>query len=195
LAFFVFIPMVSSALEFRAENAEVREKQKQLEELERELESMDSEAVQADLGIAREIIPRNLRVSTFIYYIDVLASQKNLVSRSISAADSQVTIQQAGERREDGRTYLGVSSPLTYSGSLENILDFLDTLFGASPYIISINNVSLRGSGGNEWRVTMAVRGYYVPESEIKVDLYSPFEEYTRHEEVIEIFRKKSEQL
>lgn len=194
LAFFVFIPMISSTMESRAEILEIREKQEQLEELEEKLKKVDIDSMQSDLGIAKEIIPRNLRVSTFIYYIDVLASQKNLVSRSISAADTQVTIQQAGERREDGRTYLGVSSPLTYSGSLDNILDFLDTLYSASPYIISINNVSLRGSE-TEWRVTMSVRGYYVPDSEVTVDLYSPFEDYTRHEEILDIFRKKSEQL
>ena len=59
---------------------------------------------------AKEVIPRNLRVSTFVYYIDVLAAEKNLTSRSLSAADTQVTIRQTGKSKEDSRTYLGVSS-------------------------------------------------------------------------------------
>jgi hypothetical protein len=195
LTFFVFIPMINSAIEFRSEYEEIRAKQEQLEELEDILNNIDEEKTQEDLLNSKEIIPRNLRVSTFIYYIDVLANQKNLTSRSISATDTQVTIQQEGERREEGRTYLGVSSPLTYSGSLNDILNFLDTLYSASPYIISTDNVSLRGGSGEEWRVTLNVRGYYVPESEIKVNFYSPFEEYTKHEDILDIFRKKSEQL
>jgi hypothetical protein len=194
LALFVFIPMVRSAMEFRSEYAEIKEREDQLKVLEDTLKKIDEETLQVDLSNAKEIIPRNLRVSTFVYYIDVLAAEKSLTSRSLSAADTQVTVRQAGQKREDGRTYLGVSSPLTYSGSLDDILSFLDTLYSASPYIISIHNVSLRGTE-QDWRVTMSVRGYYVPESEFKVDIYAPFELYTKHESILEVFRQKREQL
>lgn len=194
LTFFVFIPRITNAIDNRAEIAEIRGKREQLRALEEEIKTIDQDLLQQDLSNAREVIPRDLRVSAFVYYIDVLAAEKNLTSRSLSAADTQVTIRQAGERREDGRTYLGVSSPLTYSGSLDNILSFLDTLYSASPYIISIHNVSLRVSDQDS-RVTLTVRGYYVSDSEIVVDLYTPFERYTKNENILEIFRQKREQL
>ena len=194
LTFFVFIPMITSTMKIREQHIEVKAKQEQLKNLEENLNRIDEESLLSDLSDSKEVIPRNLRVSAFIYYIDVLANQKNLVSRSISAADTQITIRETGDRKEDGRIYLGVSSPLTYVGSLDNILNFLDTLYSASPYIISIHNVALRGSE-EDWRVTMSVRGYYIPDTDIKVDLYAPFEEYIKHESVLEIFRQKREQL
>ena len=195
LTLFVFIPMIKSTKEFRSEYVKIKEKEEQLKELEEKLRKVDEEVLQQDLLSAKEVIPRNLRVSTFVYYIDVLAAEKNLTSRSLSAADTQVTIRQTGKSKEDSRTYLGVSSPLTYSGSLENILSFLDTLDTASPYIISVHNVALKGSG-QDWKVTMSVRGYYVPEDEIKkVDLYVSFKEYTTYKDIVEIFREKREQL
>ena len=194
LTFLLFIPMIKSTIEARTEIVEIKEREEQLKELEAKLYSFDEDVLQSDLSNAKEVIPRNLRVSTFVYYIDVLAGEKRLVSRSLSATDTEVTIRQEGKNRDDDRTYLGVSSPLTYSGSLENILSFLDALDTASPYIISIHNVSLRGSE-ESWRVTMSVRGYYVPEHESKVDLYDSFKEYTEKKEVLEIFREKKERL
>ena len=195
LTFLLFIPMIKSTIEARTEIVEIKEREEQLKELEAKLKRLDEDVLQSDLSNAKEVIPRNLRVSTFVYYIDVLAGEKRLVSRSLSATDTEVTIRQEGKNRDDDRTYLGVSSPLTYSGSLENILSFLDALDTASPYIISIHNVSLRGSAEESWRVTMSVRGYYVPEHESKVDLYDSFKEYTEKKEVLEIFREKKERL
>ena len=194
LALFVFVPMVKSAINFRSEYREIKEKEEALTNLEAQLKSIDEGTFQIDLLNAKEVIPKTLRVSSFMYYIDTLANEKRLTSRSLSAGDIQVTVSKTVEDEKEKKSYLGVSGPLAYNGTLENILDFLDSLYSASPYIISSENVSLRQSG-EEWRVTLNVTGYYVPEGTITADLYAPFTNYTRYQDIVDIFGQKAEKL
>lgn len=194
LGAFVFIPMIKTAADFRTEYKEVKEKEEKLEELEKKLKTLDEGIFQTDLLNAKEIIPRTLRVSSFMYYIDTLANEKRLSSKSLSAGDIQVSVSKRDQDEKDEKSYLGVSGPLSYTGNLDNILDFLDSLYSASPYIVSADNVSLKRTG-EEWKVTLNVTGYYVPESTIKMDLYLPFVSYTQYQDVIDIFTQKAEKL
>jgi hypothetical protein len=194
LGIFVFVPMIRAAINFRTEYKEIVEKEKKLEELESELRKIDEGTFQIDLINAKEVIPKTLRVSSFMYYIDTLANEKSLTSKSLSAGDIQVTVTKTQESEKTKTSYLGVSGPLSYNGSLDNVLDFLDSLYSASPYIISSDNVSLRKSE-SDWKVTLNVTGYYVPEGEIKADPYLPFTSYTRYQDVIDIFTQKAEKL
>jgi hypothetical protein len=194
LGVFVFVPMIKTAMVFRKEYTEIKEKEAVLEKLEDELKSIEQTKFQTDLLNTKEVIPKTLRVSSFMYYIDTLANEKKLSSTTISAGDVQVTITRNIEDAGEQRIYLGVSGPLSYTGTLKNLLDFLDSLYLASPYIVSADNVSLRREGEG-WRVTMNLTGYYVPESTVKVDFYEPFENYSKYEEIIDIFAEKAEQL
>jgi Tfp pilus assembly protein PilO len=194
LALFVFVPMIKAATGFRTEYKEIREKEEKLEKLESELRKMDEGTFQIDIINAKEVIPKTLRVSSFMYYIDTLANEKRLTSRSLSAGDIQVTVTKTEESEKTKKSYLGVSGPLSYNGSLENILDFLDSLYSASPYIISLDNVSLKKSE-SDWKVTLNVTGYYVPEGQVTVDPYLPFTSYTRYQDVVDIFGQKAEKL
>lgn len=194
LGIFVFVPMVKAALDFRVEYREIKEKEKTLEELEVKLKNIDEGTYQIDLLNAKEVIPKTLRVSSFMYYIDTLANEKALVSKSLSAGDIQVSVTKSGEDTKEKNSYLGVSGPLAYSGSLNNILEFLDTLYSASPYIISADNVSLKKSG-EEWKVTLNVTGYYVPEGVIKADLYTSYVSYNQYQDIVDIFAQKAEKL
>jgi len=194
LGVFVFVPMVKTAISFRGEYKEVKEREQNLQELEKELKSIDEGIFQVDLISAKEVIPQSLRVSSFMYYIETLADEKNLYAKSLSAGDTQVSVIKRNEDSNDRRTYYGVSSPLSYEGSLEDILSFLDNLFEASPYVISSQNVSL-AKRGEDWRVTLNVTGYYVPKITLEVDSYTSFESYTEYEDIVDIFRKKADQL
>lgn len=194
LGIFVFVPMIKTAMEFRSEYREIKEKEKKLDELESKLKSIDEGTFQIDLLNAKEVIPKTLRVSSFMFYIDTLANEKRLASRTLTAGDIQVTVTKKDEEKKDKRSYLGVSGPLSYSGSMDSILEFLDSLYSASPYIISIDNVSLKQSGG-EWRVALNVTGYYVPDRSVRVDPYLPFTSYTKYSDVIQIFGEKAEKL
>jgi hypothetical protein len=194
LGIFVFVPMVRTAISFRGEYKEVKEREEELQKLEEELSAIDEEIFQVDLINAKEVIPQSLRVSAFMFYIESLANEKNLYSKSLSAGDTQVSVIKREEDEKERRIYYGVSSPLSYEGSLDDVLSFLDNLYTASPYVISAQNVSLKQTG-ERWRVTLNVTGYYVPETTLEIDPYTSFESYTKYQDIVDIFTEKANQL
>lgn len=193
IGIFVFVPMVESALKSRSELKDIKTKQEQITKLNRAVSSIDEATMQIDLLNAKKVIPKSLTVSSFIYYVDELAKKLNLTSKTLSAGDIQITT----GTKDEKQSYSGVSGPLAYSGSREDVLDFLDSLYAASPYIISADNISLEQSTtvNDEWRVALNITGYYVLEKSYRVDLYLPFSVYTNKPEVIEIFTEKAEKL
>jgi len=192
LSVFVFIPMVKSAIDFRVESKEINKKMETLEKLERDLEGVDDTLLQADLIMTKRVIPTSLKVSDFIYYIDTLANSKNLSARELTASDVKVIT--GGDSDNPDYTY-AVNAPLAYSGSFGSILGFLDELQGASPYIVSIEGISLRGSENDIWNISFKTTGYYIPEEVQNTSLYTPFSAYNKYEETMKILRQKSEKL
>jgi hypothetical protein len=196
LVIFVFIPMVKAAISFRGEYRTTKERIEELERVEKKLGEIDEATLQTDLINAKKVIPQTLRVASFMSYIDDLAREKELSSNSLTAGDSQTSVirktdQEEGERR----VYFGVSSPLSYQGELSNVLTFLDNLYEASPYVISISGVELKRSGEDKWGVELNVMGYYVPESTMETNIYKNFESYLEYQEVVDAFSQKAAQL
>ncbi len=192
ISVFVFVPMVESAFTSRTELKDVKSKQTQITNLNRAVSSIDDGTMQIDLLNAKKVIPKSLTVSSFIYYVDELAKQLNLTSKTLSAGDIQITT----GGRDEKKNYSGVSGPLAYSGTREDVLNFLDSLYAASPYIISADNISLEQSSMTaEWKVALNITGYYVLEKDYRVNLYLPFSVYTNKPEVIKTFTEKAEKL
>ncbi len=191
IGFFVFIPMIKSAISFRQEYTDVKAKEVQLTELKKSLTSIDEGIIQVDLLNAKSVIPKTLRVSSFIYYIDELAKTMNLSSKTLSAGDTQLSIGGDDTKKE----YLGVNGPLAYSGTLDEILKFLDSIYSASPYIISADNVILTNSVSDTWKVSLNITGYYVPEKSYNIDIYEPFTSYTSYNEIVSVFEEKALKL
>jgi hypothetical protein len=188
--------MVKTAISFRGEYRTTKERREELEQVEEKLREIDEATLQVDLINAKKVIPQTLRVASFMSYIDDLAREKNLSSDSITAGDAQTSVirktdQEEGERR----VYFGVSSPLNYQGELSNILTFLDNLYEASPYVISISGVELKKGGEDKWVVELNVMGYYVPESSMETNLYKNFESYLEYQDVVDTFSQKAAQL
>lgn len=191
LGAFVFVPMIKTAVESQQEYAKILDKEKQLKVLATTLSQVDSATLQTDLVNAKKVIPSTLKVSSFVYYIDNLATAKSLKVSELSAGD--VTVNQS--QISNGVTVMGVSGPLVYTGSYENIISFLDSLYSASPYIIKLQNVSIEGSVTSEWKVTLNVTGYYIPESTESVNMYAAFTPYTQYSNIVSIFSTKAAQL
>ena len=122
--------------------------------------------MQVDLINAKDVIPKELKVSSFIFYIDDLAKELNLSSKSLSGSDIKVS---SSEEEQTEQKYLGVSGPVAYVGSFENILKFLKDLYSASPYIVSVSNVTIEreGVGTGMWKVSFNLTGYYVKATQI----------------------------
>ncbi len=196
LIIFLFIPMVKAAISFRSEYNTAKERTEELEEVERKLREIDEATLQTDLINAKVVIPQTLRVASFMSYIDDLAREKNLSSDTLTAGDSQTSVVQRSQGEEgEQRVYFGVSSPLNYEGELSNVLTFLDNLYEASPYVISISGVELRKGAGDKWAVDLNVMGYYVPESTMKTNINKNFESYLEYQDIVDIFSQKAAQL
>lgn len=191
LSVFVFVPMLKTAIESQAEYTLIKKKEVQLSELENNLKNMDDGILQSDLMNAKKVIPKNLKVSSFVYYVDDLAKKMNLTYKEISAGDIKIG---SAEETKKGKYILGVSGPLSYTGKFEDIMNMLDSLYSASPYIISVENIRLEQSSVN-WQVELNITGFYVPENVVKSDLYSLFTPYTKYSDIVKIFETKADKL
>ena len=114
----------------------------------------------------------------------------NLTSESISAGDVKVTTEEATEE------YKGVNGPLSYSGSLADVLAFLDSFYTSSPYIVSPKNINLEGNTDDEWEVALNLTGYYIDDVETtRLDIYQPFKLYTDFSTEMQVLRGKATKL
>ena len=180
LCFAVFIPMVRSAFEYMDEMKEIDQKIGQLEKLSKQLDQLDENQLSDDVLTSRTVVPNTLLVSDLVYYIDNLAKSLNLQISKLSSADSLNS----------------VSGPLGYEGEYTNVIDFLDKAQNVSPYMIRLENVKLsrknKNDGKDNWSIDMIVSGYYISDSEEEPNIYSNFQPYTQHSNVLEIFREKA---
>ncbi len=194
LAVFVFIPMISSTLKYADEYEETKKKEERLTILKDNLDKIDESTMQVDLINAKDVIPKELKVSSFIFYIDDLAKELSLTPKSLSGSDIKIS---SNEEEETEQKYLGVSGPVAYAGSFENILKFLNDLYSASPYIVSVSNVTIEreGVGTGIWKASLNLTGYYVKERESIVDLSRPLTVYSTFGETVKVFEEKAIKL
>ncbi len=191
LTIFVFVPMVTAALDYQQELKTVNEKIETLNKLNSTLESIDQNQISDDVITAKTVVPKILKVSDFIYYVDSLAKSKGLEERELSAGDTGSNTGGA-----QGPT-TGVTGPVEYVGPFTTIISFLEEVQSSSPYLVTIKNVELSKMGSsNDWSVSLSVGGYYMADSSEKdINLYSPLKLYTDYTTVIEIFKNKAAQL
>lgn len=194
ITIFVFIPMLKTAFEYRNELKSIKSKQEQLTKLKTTVESISEETMSEDLIEVKTVIPRTLKVSSFLYYIDELARIKNLTSDSISASDVNIAGSKQ-EEEEEANSYKGVNGPLAYKGTLEDVLSFLDNLYLSSPYIVSPRNIEMKMSA-DVWELELSLTGYYISEEQdVIVNIYRPVKVYTEFPEVMEILKDKAKKL
>lgn len=189
--FLLLVPMIGNAIEFRTELKEVERKQEQLEELKVKLAKIDDEQMYIDLLDVKTVTPKTLKVASFVYYIDELAREMNLSSKSISASDVNTASVSNSEKEEQ---YKGVSGSLAYTGTLDDVLDFLDSFYTSSPYIVSPRNISLEEkSSTEEWELTLNLTGFYIDDVETtRVDIYRAFKPYTDFSTEMKMLREKA---
>jgi Tfp pilus assembly protein PilO len=188
LSVFVFVPMVTTAMDYQREIKDKKESIVQMRKLVTSLENMDENQLTEDVLIAKGVIPRVLKVSDFIYYIDNLAREKGLVMRELSAGDAL--------RPGQEQSGAGVSGPISYTGEYVSIVSFLEEVQTISPYIIRLQNVEVGKSAEDLWHVNLRVSGYYMRDrTTSNINIYAPFRPYTDYPEILEVFREKAKKL
>ncbi|KKR06211.1 MAG: hypothetical protein UT34_C0001G0251 [candidate division WS6 bacterium GW2011_GWF2_39_15] len=195
LTIFVYVPMITKAIEFRNEKGQVAENIKKLNQLETEIGRIDVGQLQQDLAVSRDVIPFSLQVSDFVLYVNDLAEHKGLDFKEILAGD--ILIRSKGEKRDVDPVIKGVSGPLKYVGSLTKVVDFLDELQNVSPFIISADSIELKQvAGTNDWELSLIITGYYLNKASLPaLDIYVPMSSYAQYKSVIDIFKEKSESI
>lgn len=196
LSIFVYIPMISEATKNNAESKSIDNKLEQLEKLDKTITGMDIGQMQIDLSNSRLVIPYSLQVSDFIYNIDKQSLDSGLKPKDLIAGDIQVTDSTVKSKKNTPTSIKGVSGPVKYSGSLENISKFLDMLVVSSQYIISLDNIRLKKEyAGQSWEIALSVTGYYLnKESIVTPSYFVNFSPYTSYKDVYEKFNSKVQQ-
>lgn len=179
----VFIPMISSALGYQRELKEIEEKSNTLHTLEAELNKIDEVQIAEDVLTAKKVIPKVLKVSDFIYYVDYLAREKGLSEKELSAGDT-------GTEESSN-----VSGPIEYSGSFDTVISFVQEVQTSSPYLINLKNVELTKSVDDIWNISLQVSGYYISEGNAEVNLYLPFKPYISYTKELDIFKAKANSI
>ena len=194
LSVFVYVPMISTSIANREEQKELETKMDQLNKLQEKINSLDVTTMQQDLLNARKVIPNKLQVSDFAFYVDQLAKEKKLIFEEIFAGDVQIQILAVEGMRDDVR---GVSGPLKYSGSFEDIVEFVDDLQEVSPFVISADNIELKQRFEEKtWEIALDITGFYLNDmDESSVNIYTPFTPYTKRSDVVSTFNLKAKQL
>ncbi len=196
LSIFVYIPMISDATKNNAEAKSIENKIEQLEKLDKTLTSMDVGQMQIDLSNSRLVIPYSLQVSDFIFNIDKQALDTGLKPKDLIAGDIQITDSTVKSKKNTPSSIKGVSGPVKYSGSLEDVSDFLDMLVVSSQYIISLDNIRLKKEfSGQDWEIALSITGYYLNRNSIVTPSYFVnFSPYTSYKDVYEKFSSKVQQ-
>ncbi len=194
LTIFVYIPMVTSGMKFRAESQDTKSKITQLNKLGSDLDAMDITLLQTDLSNARTVIPFSLQVSDFVSYVDDSAKSNGLEFREILAGD--IAVRTSAESKGVDPVMRGVSGPLKYSGNFTEITSFLDEIQDASPFIVATDQVKLKQTESGQWELALTVTGYYINQDAItKPNIYSPFSSYTQFTPTIDVFTQKASKL
>ena len=191
LTIFVYVPMISSAIANVAQRKDTTAKIASLNKLDADLGSIDLNDFNTTLANSRKVIPFSLQVSDFLSYVDDSAKKDGLVFKEILTGD--ITIVSPGSTKGTDTTTKGVSGPLKYQGSINQITAFLDELQSTSPYIISADQISLRKSTSNIWELSLTVTGYYIDQNALpSLNIYVPFTKYSQNSKVIGVFNIKA---
>ena len=189
LSIFVFVPMINAALSYQAEIKDTDSKISQLESLEKELALIDENKLSEDIILAKSVIPKILKVSDFIFYVDNLANEKGLLIRELSAGDM------GGRLLPSENSGAGVSGPISYVGEYTSVVSFLEEVQSISPYIIRVENVEISQLTTGQWGISLSLSGYYMADRNGIIDIYKPFKSYTEYQEILEIFEQKAKNL
>ncbi len=196
LTFFFYMPLIEEAQKMKTEIKEIKEKQSNVRNLISKLDKVDKNQMVSDRYTLNRLIPSQLEVADFAYYVDKSALEHDLELDSLQASNSTV---QNESMTEDVYT---VSGPLKYKGDYRDIVEFLNELQTTSPYLIIVSNIKLEATSNedvfvNDWELNVNVKGFYMKEGEndipIKSKLHAPFSPYNAEEDTLERIRKKVE--
>ncbi|MCA9377025.1 hypothetical protein H6763_01620 [Candidatus Nomurabacteria bacterium] len=206
LTLFVYVPSITEANKLRGEIKDVQQRQKLLRDNLDALQPLidDKVQLQKDLRKTQKIIPRQLEVADFSYYVDKLARDSGLEFKEITQANtSKSTDEQGAASGQNFGSYVsGITGPIVYEGSFSQIVEFLDQLQQKSPYMIQATNLELSGKDTTEtgritsdlWLIELNITGYFInQEADVSLaDITNKIVPYTKNSDLLTIFEYKN---
>lgn len=206
----LYVPAVSDIWEIRKETKDISEKKTFIESNLKTVDTLNQGKIELldSARVARLIVPTELDVSDFTFYVDELANETDLEFKEVSSTNISVDASSIKNLSlEEG--VKGISGPFVYSGTYDNIVSFLDKLQVDSPYIVSTSSVALKqeltdveseGSEDSEksrnWGLELSITGYYAEGREnVSLSPYQKVVPYTNHKEALNVFYRKAEKL
>ncbi len=193
LVFLFLVPTINRYYELSDEIDIVKRQRDRVEQVVNQSDLIDADQANEDLVAHRTVIPVNLEVSDFVAQAQALAELNNLRFREVFAGDSDI-VGSAGSANSREYLFSRVSGPISFTGSYQNIENFLIQLQDESPYLISIAGLSLAGSDtlDTDWNLEVQLSGFFLREEDLTYNVYKPFTPYTNFEEELLIFRQKA---
>lgn len=199
LLYSVLIPTFVEGSKMMKEADDVQSKINLLNTNKETLKKVNTVTLQKDLTNSKKIVPNNLEVADFAFYVDSLAKEKKLEFQEIAAGD----LPSSFIRDINVTGVEGVNSPMAYKGTYNNIARFLDELQGYSPYIVSSGGIEIakvvaKDSTKEEWRLEINVTGYYLKDANValdKIDLYQKVNPYSQRDAIVKLFEEKANRI
>ena len=207
LVTFVYIPRIKEVSEMRDEKKTAEEKVAALEGNLNKLQPLinDKVQLQRDLKVAYQVIPQELDVADFSFYVDELARDTGLDFKEITQQSKTSETEESNTNStSSGRYVNSISGPIVYEGNFVQVVDFLDKLQTESPYIIEAQNIELKriprtNDEGKRvdsdfWKLELNITGYYIDEAaDISISgLDRPMNIYTSDSTVLDTFKDKA---
>jgi len=182
LTVFVYVPQVTAAFEYKAKIKDLKSEESKIKSniaLAAKLNE-DSNKVMQDLNVAQIVVSDQLAVSDFSFEITDLAIEMGLTLQSLSSSD--VAYANTNDLVFTTGIIKGITGPMRYEGSFEDIVEFLEHIKLESPYLIDTSETRLRRfpEEPNRWSLDLALTGYYMVDNEnIEVKPLIPIKLYT----------------
>jgi hypothetical protein len=189
LTIFIYIPQVSAAFDYKSKITELKEQKELLNDNIAKSEKLneDSNQVIQNLNIAQLVISEELAVSDFSFDISDLAIEMGLSLQSLSSSD--VAYGNSSELQFATGVVKGITGPMRFEGSFDNIVEFLEHIKLESPYLIDTSETRLRkfAEEFDRWTLDLALTGYYMVDNpDIEINTKTPITLYTSLEAELE---------
>lgn len=198
LTIYVYLPQITDAMKYSEQISTLKQEKRKLDsnlKIVRILEEDQNQLI-LDNRVAKMVVPAKLAVSDFAFDINRLALDRGLNLQSISSSDIN-----AGE--SDEFMYItgvgkGITGPLKYDGTFEDVVEFLELIKVKSPYLIDSSETKVNRylDIDDRWSLNISITGYYmVDAADVSVNPLGNISLYTTMPELMQEMRDRSETI
>lgn len=195
LTIFIYIPQFTKVSDNFAEIDDLKSQQSRLETNAAVIQNLENnDDLALDLAISQTVVPDELEVSDFTFYIDDLATSNGLLLEEINSSD--ISYGEIEDKVFPTGVVKGVTGPLRYRGDFDDITQFLEEIKVEAPFVVDTTDVGLRRydtrDRGEYWVVDIGVTAFYIVDSEPTLKPTLKITPYTNEESLLLLMQSKA---